>query len=194
MTKMYERSPDEQIKKMTLHQVSNLIGDVVRTAQEVKDKTDRLPQPKVNSEGGTLVEKEYAEKDELAAQLQLKIATLDRVRLYLEHLRDQAYNELQVVSANETRLHHDKPKREFSEAEAQLAHQYKTITHLLKKLHKAFDVAQKVLAQAFSKRFSGGLPRKHPELEVNPFDIKQMEERKLHNALNREIKNVLETK
>ena len=139
-------------------------------------------------------EKEYAEKDELAEQLKLKIEALDRVRLYLEHLRDQAYNELQLVSANQIRLHGDKPKREFSEAEALLAHKYKTIVDLLDKLQKAFDIAQKILAQAFSKRFPGGLPRKNPELDVNPFDKMEIEKRKLNDDLNREIKNALEMK
>jgi len=117
---------------------------------------------------------------------------LDRARLCLEHNRDQAYNNLQVISANQTRLCRDKPKREFSNAEAQLANQYQSTVKLLDRLQKAFDIAQKVLAQAYSKQFPGGLPRKDPKLDVNPFDTMEVEERKLKDKLNREIKNVLE--
>lgn len=192
MKKTYSVPPDEQIERMSFSQINSLISDVLNTAQKVKDKTEHLPKVENNPESRTFSEKEYAEKDELAEQLKLKIETLDRVRLYLEYSRDQAYNELQVVSANQTRLHSDKPKREFSEAEALLAHQYKQIVDILDRLQKAFDIAQKILAQAFSKRFPGSLPRKDPKLDVNPFDAREIEKRKLNDDLNREIKNALE--
>jgi len=192
MKNMYSIPSDEQIESMSFAQISSLIGDVMSSAQRLKDMTDRLPEIKDNPESIAVAEKAYAEKDELAEQVKSKIQTLDRARQCLEHHRDQAYNNLQVISANQTRLYRDKPKREFSNAEAQLANQYQTIVKLLDRLHKAFDIAQKVLAQAFSKQFPGGLPRKDPKLDVNPFDTMEVEERKLKDNLNREIKNVLE--
>jgi len=183
---------DEQIKSMSVAQISSLIGDTMSSAQRLKDMTDRLPEIKDNPESKAAAEKAYAERDELAAQVKSKIQALDRARLCLEHNRDQAYNNLQVISANQTRLCRDKPKREFSNAEAQLANQYQSTVKLLDRLQKAFDIAQKVLAQAYSKQFPGGLPRKDPKLDVNPFDTMEVEERKLKDKLNREIKNVLE--
>jgi len=192
MKNTYSVPSDKQIEGMSFSQINSLIADVLKSVERLKDMTERLPEAKDNPESGAFAEKAYAEKDELAEQVKLKIQTLDRVRLYLEHLRDQAYNELQVVSANQTKLHRDKPRREFSEAEALLAHKYQTIVDLLDKLRKAFDIAQKILAKAFSKRFPGGLPRKDPRFDVNPFDKMEIEERKLKDGLNREIKNALE--
>jgi len=194
MENTYSVPPDKEISRMSFAEISSLIDGVLNSAQRLKDMTERLPEIKDNPESKAVAEKAYADKDELAVDLKLKVQTLDRARLCLEHHRDQASNELQVVSANQTRLNGDKPRREFSQAEAKLAHQYETIVKLLDRLQKAFDIAQKILAQAFSKQFPGSLPRKNPGLDVNPFDTIKLEEHKLKDDLNQEIKNVLGTR
>ena len=183
---------DQTISTMSFDQMDKIISDVLSSAQGLKDLTDQLPVINDNQDSKVFAEAAYAKKEEYAEQLKLKIQTLDRMRMYLEHRKNNIQNNMQVVSANQIAISGERPRKQFSDAEADLANQYKAAVKLLDKVKKVFDLSYRVLAEAYGKQFPGGLPRKDPKLFVNPFDkLESEEKKKTRDVLNREIANIL---
>ncbi|MCY2928058.1 MAG: hypothetical protein NTV86_00915 [Planctomycetota bacterium] len=124
--------------------------------------------PDVDEEGHSechFAEELFAAKEEREVEVRGLLSRLQQDQSDVQWLMKACKNDMVVVAAQEDKLHGDRAREHFSEAQVKLAAKYRCYRQLLKKIKTAIRLLGEALHEASAKKFPGKIPQKWPGLE-----------------------------
>jgi len=142
--------------------------------REIRSLTEKLLQiihslPKVEADGSSecpFARELYAKKEKMEQQLIGRLAMLHMYLAAVEKELARCKGNLGVISAHQTMLNRDEPKRMYSEAEIAQAAEYKRYIQKRDDIRETLALVEQALAEGSPHQYPGGADRDEPGTSV----------------------------
>ena len=160
------RGPENEVR---LEDLDGFLEATRHLMEQLLQVTRSLPSVDENGQSDCPeAEEMYAEKEELQAQLQGHFEQLHRYEAFVEEELKRCEGDLVVLEEHQKRLHTDKPRAHYSQAEVEVAAMCKKLRKMLREIKAMIKAVDEVLAEAVQKRFPGKIPQKWPHMDFAP--------------------------
>jgi len=153
------KKPTEE--NITIAEIESFLSKAAGCVEELLHAARQLPE--VNEDGSSecpFAEEWYAKKEEAQEKVSQCLKQLDEYSCWITEEIGRCKNNMTVISAQQDKLNNDRPRKYFSDAEAQLAAIYKRLITLLEKVKEIFMKAQEAFREAAQKQYPGKIPKK----------------------------------
>lgn len=156
-----ETQPDEG--PVDLSALDSFLQATGQLAEELLRAANSLPE--VSEDGGSecpFAEELYADKEEKQRELEGRFQQLHVYKQAVEELISKCDNDLVVVASHQDRIHGDKAREHYSQAEVELAAKRRQFLKTRLEIEEMIKKVDQALRESVSKRYPGKIPQKWP--------------------------------